>query len=178
MPARQPMSDLPDDPVRLTTEELVELSMLAAQMQDPVLATHCWLVAKRRRKKSRDAILHPLIRAGLQPIDWWEQALQASQRIRKTTGGNHHLYVVLLDGYAAGSRYGLYVGESRYTPERRFENHKSGKHASRHVQRKGVRLLPELYRHLNPLSRAEAKALEPQLAAVFREMGIRTEGGH
>ncbi len=172
------MPDLLADLTRLNTEELVELSTLAAQTRDPVLATHCWLGAKRRRSKNREAILDPLIRAGMQPIDWWEQALQASQYLRKTTSGNHHLYVVLLDGYAAGSRYGLYVGESRYTPERRFENHKSGKHASRHVQRKGVCLLPELYRHLNPLSRAEAKALEPELAAVFSEIGIRTEGGH
>ncbi len=172
------MRDRLADLTRMTTEELVELSMLAAEMRDPVLATHCWLGAKRRRNKNREAILGPLARAGMQPIDWWEQAREASLKIRKTTGGNHHLYVVLLDGYVAGSRYGLYVGESRYTPERRFANHKSGEHASRHVLRKGVCLLPELYRHLNPLSRAEAKALEPPLAADFREIGIRTEGGH
>ncbi len=166
------------DATRLTTDELVELSTLAAETLDPVLATVCWLGAKRRRQKSRDAILAPLASAGLQPIEWWEQALQASRQIRKTSSGNHHLYVVLLDGYAAGSRYGLYVGESRYTPERRFEHHKGGRHASRHVLRKGLCLLPELYRHLNPLSRAEAKALEPRLAEAFRQVGIRTEGGH
>ena len=163
---------------RLTRDELTELATLAAETRDHWLATQCWLYAKKRRKKSREAILAPLTAADMEPIKWWEKALRASRTIRKTTRGNHHLYVVQLDGYVANSRYGLYVGESSYTPERRFVNHKNNQHASRHVYRKGQCLLPELYQHLNPLSRAEAKELEAQLAEAFREVGIRTEGGH
>ena len=122
--------------------------------------------------------MQPLIDADVLPIEWWELAVQASQSIQKDTRGRHHVYVVLLDGYQNGSRYGLYVGESRYTPERRYNNHKTGNHASRHVLRKGVCLLFDLFKHLNPLTREEAKDIEVKLAEAFKAAGIRTKGGH
>ncbi len=163
---------------RYPSSELVQLSTMAAEARDYVLATHCAIEAARRRGRFQRAILAPLEAADLPGINWWPEAIEAARSVRKTTQGNHHVYVVLLDGFARDSRYGLYVGESRYTPERRFANHMNGKHAARHVRRLGKCLLPELYAHLNPLSREEAKALEPVLAAAFRNAGIRTEGGH
>ena len=36
------------------------------------------------------------------------------------------------------------------TPEERFANHKAGTKAAWIVKRYGLRLLPELYQHLNP----------------------------
>ena len=57
--------------------------------------------------------------------------------------------------------------------------HKTGYKASRQVNRFGVRLLPEVVEHLNPLRRWEAIELEAALAEVFREAGLPwVEGGH
>ena len=161
-----------------TKDELLTFAQCAADGKDYLLATQCWLIAKKRRSKTLQAVMQPLIDADVLPIEWWEFAVQASQSIQKDTRGRHHVYVVLLDGYQNGSRYGLYVGESRYTPERRYDNHKTGNHASRHVLRKGVCLLSDLFKHLNPLTREEAKRIEVRLAEAFKAAGIRTEGGH
>ncbi len=171
---RQPLPDLTPYP----TVQLVDLMTMAAESRDYVLATHVAREAQRRRPRYRQAILAPLENAGMAAVEWWEKAIAACRTVKKTTRGNHHLYVILLDGFLKDSRFGLYVGESRYTPENRFKNHLNGKHAARHVHRMGKCLLPELYEHLNPLSRDEAKALEPVLAEAFRQAGIRTEGGH
>jgi hypothetical protein len=46
------------------------------------------------------------------------------------------------------------------------------------VSRFGVRLLPELFEHFNPLRRWEAVELEPALAEAFRHAGVPwVEGG-
>ena len=44
----------------------------------------------------------------------------------------------------------LYVGLTGLKPEERFANHKAGIKAAAVVKRYGVRLLPELFTHLNP----------------------------
>ena len=41
--------------------------------------------------------------------------------------------------------YGAYVGSSRYRPERRFKQHKEGKHASNIVKRRGLQPLQSLF---------------------------------
>lgn len=110
-------------------------------------------------------------------------ARRAAKTVRaesvRSRGHSHHLYVVLLGGLGAkGDEVGFYVGESRYRPENRFAQHLAGTRASRIVRRKGLRLLPRLTQHLNPLSRAEAKQLEPILAERLREAGLRVHGGH
>src|ERR1043165_1686765 len=77
---------------------------------------------------------------------------------------HHHVYVILLDSKVARHRMILrmnpkrdpkkpcvYVGMSGLPPEHRFENHKHGYKAAWVVEKYGVRLLPELYEHLNPL---------------------------
>jgi hypothetical protein len=71
----------------------------------------------------------------------------------------------------------VYVGESRYRPENRFAQHRAGLRAARTAGRM-VALLPSLTAHLNPLSRAEAKALERTLADALRAAGLRVSGGH
>ena len=55
----------------------------------------------------------------------------------------------------------------------------TGYKASRHVTRHGVRLLPELVSHLNPLRRWEAVELEAALAEELSRAGIAwVAGGH
>jgi hypothetical protein len=71
------------------------------------------------------------------------------------------------------------VGQTSRDPDLRFDQHKAGHKASRAVKRFGVRLLPDLVEHLNPLQRWESLELEAALAQAFRDAGIPwIEGGH
>ena len=64
------------------------------------------------------------------------------------------------------------------TPEERFENHKAGIKDAFAVKRYGLRLLPELYAHLNPLTYERAKRMEVFLAESLRKRGFIVFGGH
>ena len=89
------------------------------------------------------------------------------------------MYVILLHDPARGGRWGLYVGQTARDPDWRFDQHKAGYKASRAARLFGVRLLPELFDHLNPMKGWEALELEAALADAFRGAGISwIEGGH
>lgn len=91
---------------------------------------------------------------------------------------HHSVYVVFLRNPLGDGRAGYYVGMTGLRPEGRFENHKQGKKAAGVVRRHGVRLVPRLYRHLNPMTYEEAKAMEPVLADSLRKRGYLVFGGH
>ena len=123
------------------------------------------------------------MRSALYLPKWISTAERAARQLRATTtrnkGANHALYVVLLKDTRSLDRWGLYVGETTLDPDLRFDQHKNGYKASRHVKRFGVRLLPQLFEHFNPLHRWEAVELEPALAKAFRHAGVPwVEGGH
>jgi predicted GIY-YIG superfamily endonuclease len=107
----------------------------------------------------------------------------AARMLKATTAGEagatHSVYVILLHDGVGHDRYGLYVGQTSRDPDLRFDQHKAGYKASRVVRRFGVRLLPGLVDHLNPLRAWEAVELEAALAEAFRAQGIPwVEGGH
>jgi len=105
---------------------------------------------------------------------------------------NHYsVYVVLLDPAVARlrrvhaanpdrdpKRLCVYVGMSGLTPEDRFANHKRGDKASSVVKRYGIRLLPELSEHLNPMPYEAAARMEQDLAEDLRRAGFTVAGGH
>jgi hypothetical protein len=104
---------------------------------------------------------------------------------------HHHVYVVLLDEAAAehpsiiranpnrsSGKPCVYVGMSGLPPEHRFENHRHGYKSAWVVRRYGVRLLPELYQHLNPMPYEAALQMEKDLAEDLREEGYVVTGGH
>jgi predicted GIY-YIG superfamily endonuclease len=92
---------------------------------------------------------------------------------------NHSVYVILLRDPSGMGRWGLYVGQTSRDPDLRFDQHKSGHKASRAVTRFGIRLLPDLVDHLNPMKAWESLDLEAALAEGFRNAGISwIEGGH
>jgi len=64
------------------------------------------------------------------------------------------------------------------SPEERFENHKRGRKAARIAKRCGVRLVPRLYAHLNPMSYEKAQAMEQMLFESLRRRGYVVYGGH
>ncbi len=72
----------------------------------------------------------------------------------------------------------VYVGMTGLTPEERFANHKAGIKAASVVERYGMRLLPELYEHLNPMPFEAAAQMEVDLAEDLRRAGYTVTGGH
>ena len=104
---------------------------------------------------------------------------------------HHHVYVVLLDPAVGklrsvralnpnrhAKKSCLYVGTTGLDPKERFANHKQGIKASSLVQRYGIRLMPELYTHLNPMPYEAAAQMEKDLAEDLRKAGYTVTGGH
>ncbi len=104
---------------------------------------------------------------------------------------HHHVYVVLLESAAGGlgkvralnpasdpAKPCVYVGMTGLTPEERFANHKQGIKSASVVKRYGVRLMPELYAHLNPMPYDAAIQMEQDLAEDLRRAGYTVTGGH
>jgi hypothetical protein len=104
---------------------------------------------------------------------------------------HHNVYVVLLDSAVGKFRKVreenpkrdpkkpcVYVGMTGLKPDERFANHKAGKKAASLVKAFGVRLLPELFEHLNPMPYEAAAQMEMDLAADLRSAGYTVTGGH
>jgi hypothetical protein len=104
---------------------------------------------------------------------------------------HHNVYVVLLDPAAGRLRSVraanpkcdpkkpcVYVGMTGLTPEERFANHKAGIKDALVVKRYGLRLMPELYQHLNPMPSEAAAQMEQDLAEDLRRAGYTVTGGH
>jgi len=113
--------------------------------------------------------------------------LQAEQQPQH----HHNVYVVLLDPAVSRIRKVraenpkrdpkkpcVYVGMTGLAPEERFANHKAGTKAAWVVKRYGLRLLPELYAHLNPMPFEAAAQMEMDLAEGLRQTGYTVTGGH
>lgn len=111
------------------------------------------------------------------------RARKAAGAIHATTkgakGASHSVYVALLHDPRRPEPWGLYVGQTWRDPDLRFDQHKTGYKASGAVRRFGVRLMPELFEHLNPMRPWEALEIEAGLAAQFERAGVPwIEGGH
>ena len=103
---------------------------------------------------------------------------------------HHNVYVILLDPAALKhhsilrlnpkrdpAKPCVYVGMTGLPVEHRFENHKHGYKSSWVVEKYGIRLLPELYAHLNPMPFEAAVQMEMELAEDLRVEGYTVTGG-
>jgi len=103
---------------------------------------------------------------------------------------HHNVYVILLDSKALRhpsilrantqrdpAKPCVYVGMTGLPVEHRFENHKHGYKSAWVVQKYGVRLLPELFAHLNPMPYEAAAQMEMELAEDLRAEGYTVTGG-
>src|SRR6476620_2242510 len=103
---------------------------------------------------------------------------------------HHNVYVVLLSKAALKDRSilqrnperdpgkpAVYVGMTGLPVDHRFENHKNGYKSARLVRKYGVRLLPEMYEHLNPMPYEHAVQMEKDLADDLRVQGYAVVGG-
>jgi predicted GIY-YIG superfamily endonuclease len=109
---------------------------------------------------------------------------------REESAHHHCVYVVLLSREVCKSRKVreanpnratekpcVYVGLTGHSPEKRFANHKKGIKAASFVRRFGLKLLPELYEHLNPMPYDAAAQMEKDLAEDLRAAGYTVLGG-
>lgn len=103
---------------------------------------------------------------------------------------HHSVYVILLSDRALKemsilrlnpkrdpTKPCVYVGMTGLPVDHRFENHKNGYKAARLVRKHGVRLMPELYTHLNPMPFEAAAQMEKDLADDLRNEGYTVTGG-
>ena len=90
----------------------------------------------------------------------------------------HSVYVVFLRNPKGDGKAGYYVGMTGLTPEARLANHLGGIRAARVVRQYGVRLVPTLYEHLNPMTYQDALRMEGELADSLRKRGFQVFGGH
>ena len=111
--------------------------------------------------------------------------------MKKNRAIHYHVYVILLDDevkHVAKVR-GLnpdqdlkkpcvYVGMTGLSPSERLAHHLTGRKASKYAKRYGIRLMPELYEGLNPLTYDEAIVAEAGLARRLRAEGYTVVGGH
>jgi hypothetical protein len=104
---------------------------------------------------------------------------------------HHNVYVVLLEAAAGRHRKikqlnpnrrsklpCVYVGMTGLSPEERFANHKAGIKSAWVVEKYGLRLLPELFAHLNPMPFEAAAQMEADLAEDLRRAGYTVTGGY
>jgi predicted GIY-YIG superfamily endonuclease len=109
---------------------------------------------------------------------------------RLTEKFHHSVYVILLKPTVAEHRWilrcnpnrdpakpCLYVGMTGLPVEHRFENHKKGYKSAWTVKKYGIRLMPELYEHLNPMPFEAAAQMEKDLTKDLRDEGYTVTGG-
>ena len=174
--------------LRHSAHEVIDLARDSGERDVPSLdfLVRAWaeLIDERNSRLALRSQLETFfLAAGMRPEPWLGAALKAAQGVTRQTRGNHHLYVLASNGFGEdGLGAGLYVGRSRYRPQRRFEQHTSGdarRHAARRfrLDRNGTRhvplqLLPSFFAHLNPLSKAEAEVLEVALVHALLKAGV------
>lgn len=88
-----------------------------------------------------------------------------------------HPSVVRLNPEREPSRTCVYVGMTGLPVDHRFENHKNGYKSAWVVRKYGVRLMPELYEHLNLMPFEAAAQMEIELAEDLRTEGYTVTGG-
>ena len=104
---------------------------------------------------------------------------------------HHNVYVILLSDAVAKHpsvlrlnpkrdplKPSVYIGMTGLPVDHRFENHKNGYKSAWVVRKYGVRLMPELYEHLNPMPFEAAVQMELELAEDLRAAGYTVTGGH
>jgi hypothetical protein len=113
------------------------------------------------------------------------------RRFQKEQTFHHNVYVILLTDAVAKHPSTLrlnpkrdplkpcvYVGMTGLPVDHRFENHKNAYKSAWVVRKYGVRLMPELYEHLNPMPFGAAVQMEMELAEDLRAAGFTVTGGH
>jgi len=88
-----------------------------------------------------------------------------------------HPSILRLNPKRQPSKPCVYVGMTGIPADKRFQNHKNGYKSAWVVRKYGVRLMPELYGYLNPMTFEAAVQMEIELAEDLRAEGYTVTGG-
>jgi hypothetical protein len=182
-PAQRPLRPVP-------AAEITTHLNRALAMHDGASGAHCihelWM--RRDLSMNIDESLERLWKSAAQSIpawlpmrdiDWLPLVYEVAARFQARARGSANIYLVLLDySDSRADPHGIYVGMSRYTPERRFDQHKAGIRAAGSVLRRGLEVLTGPTMHLQFIKRAEAARIETQLAEALTGAGLFVQGGH
>jgi predicted GIY-YIG superfamily endonuclease len=166
-----------------SSKDIGDLGIEAAEKGDIETLRNCLSELRDNRSRVNRALIESLEKAmsesGGESIPWLARAVEIVSRLTPRKRGNCRVYIVLLKGTPKEKgRFALYVGQTSHSAKRRFEQHKNGEHASKHVTKYGVRLLPELTAHLNSISLAESKEKEEEIYKALKAAHIPVYGGH
>lgn len=100
------------------------------------------------------------------------------KRTKKSSPLHHRVYVIELQDCDGPGTVGYYVGMTGLPLEERFRRHKAGIQDSPVVRRYGVRLAPEYYEHIRPMTYRDALKKEALWAEELRANGLTVYGGH
>lgn len=109
---------------------------------------------------------------GLKPIRWLPtvKALIEKQRFETTKSSSGHVYFILLDQtrfVTPKPKCGIYIGQSKYVPQKRYQQHAAGIRASGEVNRNGKYVLHSLSYRFTPINIAEARRLEAECHKII-----------
>ena len=174
----------------LDREELVARLQAALNERDGGVGAHCihelWM--RNEPPMNIERMLGLLWRAApesvpdwlpMRYVEWLPVAYDVAARYEREGRGRTNIYLVLLD-YEDSPRgpYGVYVGATQHAPSARFDQHKAGIRAAGSVLKRGLEVLTGPVLHLQGLKRAQALAVEEQLAEALRAEGLLVHGGH
>ncbi len=97
---------------------------------------------------------------------------------KKSRPLHHRVYVIELQDCDGPGTVAYYVGMTGLPLDERFRRHKEGKQSSRIVRKYGVRLAPEYYEHIRPMTYRDALKKEASWAEELRANGLMVYGGH
>jgi hypothetical protein len=135
--------------------------------------SYLWKLLRKPQRTKLNTAMNAHV-AGLQAVRWLPKvkALIEKQSFKKTKSGSGHVYFILLDQTRFVTtnkltRCGIYIGQSKYIPHKRFKQHKAGIHASGEVRRNGKYILNSLSYKFTPINIAEAKRLEAECYEII-----------
>jgi hypothetical protein len=88
-----------------------------------------------------------------------------------------HRWVSRLNPNRDPAKPAVYVGMSGLPVEHRLQNHLNGYKSARVVEKYGLKLLPDLFQHLNPMPFDAAVQMEKDLTEDLRAEGYTVLGG-
>jgi len=173
-----------DRQMRIIENMMLDLDATLKELEWTLGRTHNELNVEELVEEAEELITPPLD-ALIKNSPRYDILRRASQEI----SGDCNVYVILLSTLSRQMRWGfhavgrpdmpcLYVGQSWYGPEERFQMHKDGEHSSYYVRRFGLGLLPNIHGQFHSLSRDVAMAAEAALADALGELGCTVFGGH
>jgi len=183
LPAERPLRTL-------TRDELLQRLATSLEERDGVAGAHCvhelWM--RHEPPMNIERMLGLLWRAApesvpewlpMRHVEWLPTAYEVAARFQREGRGRSNIYLVLLD-YEDSPRgpYGVYVGTTQHTPAVRFDQHKAGIRAAGSVLKRGLEVLTGPVLHLQGVTRAQALAVEEQLAEALGAEGLLVKGGH